>query len=229
MGRFYQRHMSQPHRFVLEFVERNTDEAVDDLALDVENVELLCKQIGIDESAFDPMAQFELDDEDVVRLRQTFGIDIATSEHRVYLRPRRPMDDLPYKVHTNRELTLMLNGSKPMAAFVEDFPRDVEHEVIPESKFAPYVLSGRFVRREKVYPQVGSVDPKRSGERRAVRRVLYAQPMESWRIDAYLLLFETAAFSGWNEGFERMEGSLLGYSQWQNDAFLEMVRARARM
>ena len=41
-----------------------------------------------------------------------------------------------------------------------------------------------------------------------------------WRIDAYLLLHQTAIKTGWREGFERMEGSFLGYKEWQNDAIL---------
>jgi hypothetical protein len=220
--------MNQPHRFVLEFVERNTDEVVDDVPFEVEYMELLCNQIGIDAAKFDQAAHFELDDEDVVRIGQTFGIDIGKSECRVYLRPRRPMDELPYKIHTNRELDLMLNGRKPLAAFVEDYPRETAYEVIPESKFEPYVLSGRFVKREKIYRSLASTDPRRDEARRSIRRVLYAQTAEAWRIDAYLLLHETAELSGWNEGFERMEGTLLGYEQWQNDAYLKMVRARTK-
>lgn len=218
--------MKRSHSFVLEFVERNTDEVVDDVPFDVENIELLCNQLGIDAAKFDPAAHFELDDEDVMRIGQTFGLHIRTSERRVYLRPRRPMDELPYKIHTNRELALMLNERKPLAAFVEDYPRETAHEVIPESKFEPYVLARRFVKREKVYRSLVSTDPRGDQARRSIRRVLYAQPSEAWRIDAYLLLHETAELSGWNEGFERMEGTLLGYEQWQNDAYLQMMRAR---
>jgi hypothetical protein len=29
---------------------------------------------------------------------------------------------------------------------------------------------------------------------------------------------------GWNEGFARMEDSLLGYAEWQNDAFMEHAK-----
>jgi hypothetical protein len=136
------------------------------------------------------------------------------------------MDELPYKIHTNRELTLMLSDCKPLAAFVEDYPRETVHEVVPESKFEPYVLSGRFVKREKTYRSATCTDPQRDGARRSIRRVLYAQPTEAWRIDAYLLLHETAELSGWSEGFERIEGTLLGYEQWQNDAYLKMMRER---
>ncbi|MCC6778157.1 MAG: hypothetical protein IT537_16220 [Hyphomicrobiales bacterium] len=56
------------------------------------------------------------------------------------------------------------------------------------------------------------------------RFVLYALKHEEWRIDAFILLQETAARVGWSEGFERMLGSLLGYEEWQNEAFIEHSR-----
>jgi hypothetical protein len=33
-------------------------------------------------------------------------------------------------------------------------------------------------------------------------------------------LYKTAAKANWNEGLERLEGTLLGYEEWQDDAFL---------
>ena len=59
------------------------------------------------------------------------------------------------------------------------------------------------------------------GQRIGRRRVLYALPSQQWRIDAYLLLYETAEKSGWNEDLERMEGTLLGYEGWQNELNIE--------
>jgi hypothetical protein len=50
---------------------------------------------------------------------------------------------------------------------------------------------------------------------------ILALPGEQWRIDAYLLLWKAAEKSGWNEGFERLEGTLLGYEDWQNDYHIE--------
>ena len=57
-----------------------------------------------------------------------------------------------------------------------------------------------------------------------MRRVLYALSHEAWRIEAYLLLWATAEKSGWNAGFERMEGSLLGYEDWQDDIHIARWR-----
>ena len=52
---------------------------------------------------------------------------------------------------------------------------------------------------------------------------MYALPDQEWRINAMLLLLDTADKSGWSEGFERMQGSLLGYEEWQNDIFIETI------
>jgi hypothetical protein len=56
-----------------------------------------------------------------------------------------------------------------------------------------------------------------------MRYVLYALRSEEWRIDAYILLKLTAEVSGWNQALERMEGTLLGYEEWQNNAYITMV------
>ncbi len=121
------------------------------------------------------------------------------------------MTPYPYPIHTNRELELMLEGKKPLAAFVDVHPQNHDAEVIPEKDFAPYVEKGTFVKREHIT----------IGLPHGTRRVLYAVPSEEWRINAYLLLFEIAEKAGWSEGFERMEGRLLGYEEWQNDFHIE--------
>ena len=117
----------------------------------------------------------------------------------------------PYLIHTNRELAMMLEGKKPLAAFCDVHPKNHDAEVIPEQDFAPYVKTGTFIKREHIT----------AGSPHGTRRVLYALPNEEWRINAYLLLWETAEKVGWNEGFERMEGRLLGYDEWQNDFHID--------
>lgn len=212
---------------MLEFVDQKSGCVIDEVPFEVESAERISALLMIEPTEFDPRVQYELDCDDIARVKSALNIR-TEAEHSccVYLRARRPTDDLPYKIHTNRELTLMLAGSKPLAAFVEDYPRVTVQEVIPEAAFEPYVLSGRFVKREKLYPGLEDGGPQRDGPRRSIRRVLYARKDEAWRIDAYLLLHEVAVYSGWSEGFERMEGTLLGYEQWQNDAYIRMMRAR---
>jgi hypothetical protein len=148
-----------------------------------------------------------------------FKIALETGTLPIRIRPWCRHDELPYKIHTGRELALMLKGTKPLAHFTGQYPPDAEVEEIPERLFDPYVGTGRFVKREHVVPSS-------SGRSGRIRRVYYALPEEQWRIDAFILLLETAAKSGWSEGFERMEGALLGYEDWQNDIFIDRIYKR---
>jgi hypothetical protein len=49
---------------------------------------------------------------------------------------------------------------------------------------------------------------------------LYALKREAWRIDAYLLLERIASKDQWNAALERLQGSLLGYTDEQNEEWL---------
>jgi len=101
----------------------------------------------------------------------------------------------------------MLQGKKPFAAFCDEIESSYNEEIIPEKSFAPYVAQGAFSRREVIVEAPPHV----------LRRVLFALPGEEWRMDAYLLLWEVAKKSGWNDSLERMEGRLLGYEDCQCD------------
>ncbi len=107
----------------------------------------------------------------------------------------------------------MLESKKPLAYFPVQYPPNPDVEEIPERLFDPYVAALRFKKREWVTSALG----------RTTRIVMYSLPQQEWRIDAMILLLETAAKSGWSEGFERMQGSLLGYEDWQNDIYIEKI------
>jgi hypothetical protein len=205
------------NRFVLKAIDPQTECVAFDAAFEVADVRELPALLGLSAGDFDPRLEYELDRSDIDRIKRHFNVEFEPGELRVALRPWVLIDALPYKVHTNRELVMMLAGMKPLAAFVSE--SNADDEFIPERMFDPYVKSGRFLKHEHVESRVG-----RGGREFKLRRVLYAQPDQQWRIPAYLLLWKTSAKSGWNEGFERMEGSLLGYEDWQNDAYIELTR-----
>ncbi len=116
----------------------------------------------------------------------------------------------------------MLERGKPLAHFSDEYPAEPDEEVVPELAFAPYVASGRFVSREFVIPET---PPPGHPHIRGIRHVFYARAAEAWRIDAFIMMLAAAAKVGWSEGFERLEGSLLGYEEWQTDIHLERLRA----
>jgi len=106
--------------------------------------------------------------------------------------------------HTGRELLLMLKKEKPFAAFAVAVADNNVEGIIPENYFEPHVRKRTILKMEHI-GKAGEKMPKN------VRRVLYALPGEEWRFNAYIALWELAAVYGWNAGFERIEGYLLGY------------------
>ncbi len=136
---------------------------------------------------------------------------------------RNDLSSLPYEIHTNRELEFMLHRGKPLAHFSDAYSSEPDEEIFPEEAFAPYVQSGRFVMRDFVVP-LREAPPKRYPHLRGVRHLFYARAGEDWRIDAYIMMLAAADEAGWNEGFERLQGGLLGYQKWQADAWREFMR-----
>ena len=115
---------------------------------------------------------------------------------------------LPYILHTNRELGLMLSGKKPMAMFVD--VKDFFHPVVSRylRLFDRHVATGKLVRRDC---HVGTI-----------HHIYFALAGEEWRIDA---MIELKSKDTWSENDERREGELLGYEDWMNDHFLALNKA----
>jgi hypothetical protein len=59
-----------------------------------------------------------------------------------------------------------------------------------------------------------------------IRVVYYTPKSEEWRILAWKLVSKASAKGGWNDTFERLEGMLFGYEDWQNDWWIEDLRKR---
>jgi hypothetical protein len=116
--------------------------------------------------------------------------------------------------HTGRELELMLTRVKPLAHFSDCYPPEPSEEIIPGEAFAPYVHSGQL--EERLFVSLEDHDTS-VPQVRGVYHALYALAGEAWRIDAYIAMLEDASEVGWNERFERLQGSLLGYTDREND------------
>lgn len=202
-------------KFILETIDVSTACPANSFPIEVPDSSVISSLLEDEE--FDADCDYELDAHETARFSSHFGFSVGESASAI-LRPRHWVDDLPYQVHTDRELALMLEGTKPFAAFSEEYPRSTDDSTIPEQLFDRYVAEGRFVKREYVETRI------LEGYR--VRRVLYARSNEAWRIDAYILLWHTREVTGWNESLERMEGFLLGYEEWQTDAYILAAKTR---
>ena len=111
--------------------------------------------------------------------------------------------------HNDRELELMLAGTKPMAMF-----SDAVHvsDYFPEADFAPHVKAGRIIRVEEIIPK----------EPYDMRYLFYALPGEEWRIEEALVMCRNlcAGTVKDHDADSARMGELLGYSAQDIDHFL---------
>jgi hypothetical protein len=127
--------------------------------------------------------------------------------------------NLSYQLHDGRELELMLSGIKPLAFFYDDADFPSAESEIPEDDFDGFVKEGRFCKGEFV--ATGAVDP-RTGHPVKVRYVFYSTTEEQWRIPAMIMVIQTMLQTKKrpDEGLDRLTGSLLGYTDAQNDEYI---------
>lgn len=114
---------------------------------------------------------------------------------------------LSYPTHTNRELTLMLVGEKPFAAFHLG-PGEVLGQPFDE-----HVEAGRIVRFESALGRVSSEE---------VRCMMFALPGEEWRFKAYEMLYLHGCRYGFSVYMEPLFGALYGYTDAQNNEFARL-------
>jgi hypothetical protein len=87
-----------------------------------------------------------------------------------------------------------------------------------EDRFDHWVAEGVLHREEVLEPFNSSVRSWCLGG----RTVYYTPKGEEWRIPASKLIWDASRKSGgWNEHFERLEGMLFGYEDWQNDWWID--------
>lgn len=154
-------------KYVIELSDEATGEIADVLVLETERSDELLAMIGSDRLPAGDSIPLSVSDVEVI----VAGFELAVPEVLLdgWLRVWSFMDELPYAIHARRELRLMLAGEKPLAAFVDDTPEMPDNGIVPEEIFAPYVSSGRLVKRER--------EPPRSGH--VCREVLYAVPSDA--------------------------------------------------
>jgi hypothetical protein len=161
---------------------------------------------------------YYLDDPEAQALCEAFGIkldwaalDFPDREFIVYR--IGPIRTAPYLVHTGYELPLLLDGRKKLARFTEPYP---PMSFPGEERFDEWVAAGRLHKEVELDP-FGDGTTGRLGSQ-GTRYVYYTTKGEEWRVPAMKLVWKAG---GWNEHFERLEGMLFGYEDWQNDWWIE--------
>ncbi|MCA1415900.1 hypothetical protein I6F30_32975 [Bradyrhizobium sp. NBAIM20] len=123
---------------------------------------------------------------------------------------------VPYLVHTNRELGLMLRGTKPLAYFMDIVGEEPDVCIRYWRMFDRHVAEGRLTKRELIEPCPGAPQLE-------YRMLFYTLPGHEWRIDAMLALLNEPG--AWSDDRERRFGELLGYETWQIDHWLTHGRS----
>ena len=207
--------------FYVQIVDTESGYAISESYVGSHNPKTLCEILEIDEKELSPTTICLLEGVQLDRARRLFNVKIEEGENEVQLISWSDEDGLPYRIHSNRELILMIEGIKPLSSFVGTIPEKTDFKEIPDHIFRKYVENGEFICREYCEPIAGATLIK------GFRVVLYALKGEEWRIDAYILVRSLARRLGWSEPLIRMEGTLLGYSEWQNDAFIVNMNKRS--
>ena len=164
-------------RFVLEAVDPCTQCIVRDVQFDAGHQDALSDILCVDSTSLLHGCSYTLTREVACEIKLKFGLSLELQMTEVSIRRARELDQLPYKVHTSRELLLMLAGEKPLASFVGRELAVEDEAEVPEALFAPYVNEGRFHKRVYAYPAVMKAGSSR------LRQVLYALGGEEWRFD----------------------------------------------
>lgn len=115
--------------------------------------------------------------------------------------------------HNDRELELMLAGSKPMAMFSDGLHVS---DYFPDADFAPHVKAGKIIRVEEIIPH-----PPHQ-----IRYLFFCLPGEEWRIEEALIMSRNlhAGIVKDHDADSARMGELLGYSVEDINAFLAHSR-----
>jgi hypothetical protein len=163
---------------------------------------------------------YHLDDEQLAMVVAQFGVtfdrsQLGSADLVIGLFRWRRLSQAPYLIHTGYELPLLLDGRKKLARMSDGYPPmtfDGEH------RFDHWVAEGALHREEVVEPFDSPVRGYLG-----IRTVYYTPKGEEWRIPASKLIWRASSKSGgWNEHFERLEGMLFGYEDWQNDWWIDI-------
>ena len=137
-----------------------------------------------------------------------------------WLQKKNPdASEFPYLGHMGFELPLLLDGQKKLANMYAPYPPMTFDD---EERFEYWVARGALHREEILKP---FEEPVHGYE--GIRTVYYTQKGKEWRIPAMQLIWQAAQESGgWNEYFERLEGMLYGYTDFENDMWIKKGKQR---
>lgn len=202
-------------QFVLKSIDAATGCYLEQVHLTVDDPNIPTRILGLE--TMDESTSMELDEAELRALVQALNVSMKFMGNAGELHRLGDAATFNPNSHTGRELLLMLSKKKPFAAFSVALADSHLEGIIPESYFDPHVRKGTILKREHI--QNASVRMPHP-----IRKVLYALPGEEWRFNTYIALWDLAAVHGWNAGFEKVEGYLLGYETTIDPFFKGQMR-----
>ena len=214
----------QPQRFTLQAIHPDFGCPAFEAMFVVDRLEDLRELLG-GAADDDPEleAHYHLEPAELAAIARRFDVPFdPDGREAVLCRWAWRRDNVSYLVHTGFELPLMLEGRKPFARMGTDsYP---PHKHWNEERFDNYVAQGLLHKEVELEP---FSEPRRMKGGQIIegwRTVYYALKGQEWRIAAWKLVSKASAKEGWNHTFERLEGMLFGYEDWQNDWWIERLR-----
>jgi hypothetical protein len=214
----------QTHRFILQAFDPEYGHPAFEMMFVVERLEELRALLGTAADEDPELAMvYTLDAGDLDAINRHFGLtfdpDGRITRLAKWIHNREP----PYLVHTGFELVLMIEGRKLFARMADSYP---PHQHYDEDLFDRYVALGILHKEVQLEPFAEPVRYRDGRILEGLRTVYYTLKGQEWRIPAWKLVSEASRKSGWNDHFERLEGMLFGYEEWQNDWWLSDIRRR---
>jgi hypothetical protein len=206
------------NHFILEVFDRDLWCPIAQTLFHVADVEALRAILGEDADHDPEVANgYHPDDGQLAELVARFGVKFDRSEFKsadlvIELFRWSRLNDAPYLFHTRYELPLLLDGRKKLARMTHAYPPMTFEG---EHRFDHWVAEG-LLHREVL------IEPFEAPEKEylGIRTVFYTPKGEEWRVPAHKLIWRGCT-KGWNEHFERLEGMLFGYEDWQNDWWID--------
>jgi hypothetical protein len=206
------------HNIILRKIDPITDCFVDQRVFEIHDDVRICELLDLEE--FDENQSYRIDATEYDAIVKEYKLEIQSEALAGEIVNIGNNQNYNLKSHTGRELILMLDNKKPFSAFVDVHPAEEGLGVIPECFFEPFVEAGKITKRVHI-------EQKFDDRSQSLRRVLYALPGEEWRFDAYLSLWSLCGKYGWNTGFEKIEGFLLGYEPELDHFFKAQIEQAA--
>jgi hypothetical protein len=209
------------NRFILEAFDRDQWCPIAKILFHVPDISVLRAILGDAAHEDEELnSTYFLDEQELVELASRFGVgydrsELISANIDITLFRSGGLCKAPYLIHTGYELPLLLEGRKKLARMSHHYP-PVAFD--GEDRFDHWVAEGALHREEIIEPFEAPIK-KFLGH----RTVYYTPKGEEWRIPASRLIWQAASKSGgWNEHFERLEGMLFGYEDWQNDWWIDL-------